>query len=112
SIRELKFFQRLAYRRFMRRSEPVDEERAIQVIGLVLNDPRHETFDLAHDFVARKIVRLNLDIRVPHDRRTNSRDAQTPLFIFFLPAPAAEHGIDKYVLAFLRIPIAFFIGYE
>jgi hypothetical protein len=111
-IRQLEFLELIANRRDMSRAQPIDEERAIQVIRLMLNDAGHQTFHFAADFIAIQIVGLNLYLGVSSHGSANAWNAQTALFVLLLPAAAAKNWVDEYTLSLLRIRVAMNVGHE
>jgi len=93
----------------VRRAQAINEKCAVEVIDFVLGDPGHQSRELAANFVASEIKRLDLDFGISHDGRPDSRNAQATLFIFVLTAAAAQHWIDENVFKLAGVGIALFI---
>ena len=110
--RQLEFFQLIAEGQQAGGAQAIDEQRAVEVIGFVLNNAGHEAIDLAADFIAGQIVRLNLDLGISDHGCANSRDAQAALFVFFLAVTAAEHRVDEHLFEFPGVGVALFVGDE
>ena len=58
---ELELFQLVAQAGQLRWAQAVDEQRAVEVVGFVLQDSGHQAVDFAGDFVAGQIVGLDFD---------------------------------------------------
>ena len=96
----------------MRGAEAVDEQRAVEVVGFVLDDAGHQSVDFACDFVAVEIVRLNLDRRVARDRCANAGDAEAAFFVLFRPRPPLRTGLMNTPSVSLASAVAFGVGHE
>ena len=100
---ELELVQLVLDRRQLRRAKPVDEQLAVEVVGLVLQDAGHVAFDVGLDFVALEVVRLDVDRLFAHDWSSHFGDAQAAFLVFDLSPALAEHRIDEHELGiFLR----------
>ena len=111
-VGEFEFFELVADIEQLGRAEAIDEERAIEVVGFVLDDAGHEAVDFAGDFVAVEVVGLDFDFAVASNRRADAGDAEAAFFIFFEAAAGAEDGVDEDAFGIFGVGIAFGVSDE
>ncbi len=110
--REFELFELIAEVEGLGGAEAIDEERAIEMVGFVLDDAGHEVGHFAGDFVAVEIVGLDLNRGVARDGGAEAGDAEAAFFVFGEAAAGAEDGIDEDALGFSRVGVAFGVSDE
>lgn len=109
---ELEFFQLVAMIGSVGGAEAVDEERAVEVVGFVLEDAGQEVAGFEADFVAVEVVGFDLDCGVARDGGADAGDAETAFFVLFEPAAAAKDGVYVDAFGILGVRLAFGVGDE
>ena len=64
------------------------------------------------NLIARQIVRLDANRFVARDGRVDAGNAQAAFLVLMLSTTPTEHGVDEYLLCFLRLALAFDVGHE
>ena len=72
---------------------PVDEQNPVDMIVLVLNDPRFQVFEVHLEFLSFEIERIDDDLLRPPDLPIEAREAQAPL-LGFRASPCAARSPD------------------
>ena len=112
SKRQFELVQLVLDRGQLRRAEPVDEQLAVEVIGLVLQDAGHQSLGLGMNEIAIQVVRFDFDRRVADHRRSHVGNAQAPFFVLRLSLAFAEHRVDEHELGIFLCRVALRIGDE
>src|SRR5262249_50325884 len=77
------------------RVDAVDEEHAVQVVDLVLEDPRAQTVRLDRQGLAVDGTRLHRNPRRPRDRGEHARDREAALLAGHLAAPVDDCRVEE-----------------
>ena len=81
--------------RFGDGAEIIDEELAVEVIGLVLDGAAEEVFALVLDQLSLEVVGLDLDLLGPANLRVKAGEAQAALLVLDRRMPLDDLGIDE-----------------